>query len=719
VTSASWGAQGDTSANPWQIEPSWSTTTAGFEVLDIERAVLPMVGSARIIYRMGVIDDKLNGVLSSGADPRSWNPATMTAMAPSLLGREIRIQAQVASGWITVFWGQVEYEEDEGWTASVLPSGSRTYHLTDALARTRKWQFQWHAFGGRICRGGAGYNESVGNVVIGNKGSGVTKWNGSNVRQHALPGAGSAWTDEDVIEHALAIARPSGEPLWAVPNTDATTYLAGNCAPIRITSDTTAWDVVSRVANWKQGRGVVYLDWSETPSTDTAVQPLTTSLRCVSPFADDFSRDASAFGGSTLTWPGAVSGGTLISVDLIGDHRAVDGALKLGDPDAFRVDYLESAGEPIEQVVTLSVLDQTLEKRWSTADETALAALAKAKRSGDRWKPVGQRFGIPTGWIGNAGDGNGSAAPPALIMCTDQGIIDTATSVGPLTCRILPDMPILEGYSYAGATPARADGSSTTTETSAPVRKAPLPLVRMSANVYDLADSADIGMTLRIQGSDIWLSAKDDEENGERYFASTSGLSPAFAPTAALVTVAIASDALPVRFARAALGKTETTARRRKTIRHADLALWYATSGAIYDIDSETPSGSGFAPKRGACRTGTGTGILRDDRLALLSRHELACRWYGLPDAAGKPGESRRSASWSLRAFGLGGTFAIVDENGKDAGTVDYPTIGKCVQYLYTNGSKITLNTPITRVRYDHQNGVTTWSTDWQELDFA
>jgi hypothetical protein len=67
----------------------------------------------------------------------------------------------------------------------------------------------------------------------------------------------------------------------------------------------------------------------------------------------------------------------------------------------------------------------------------------------------------------------------------------------------------------------------------------------------------------------------------------------------------------------------------------------------------------------------------------------------------------------------LCGTFDTIDTDGEDAGAITYPTIGKCVQYLYANGSKITLNTPITRCHYDHQAGITTWSTDWQDLDFS
>lgn len=730
-TAPSWNADSATDGATWIVEPSYGVGRSGYEVLDVERVALPQVGTATLRYRMGVIDGKLTGVLSSGATPAAWDPATMTAMAPSLIGKEIRIQqcldpdqADSQREWVTVFWGQVEYEEDHGWPGSTLPSGERIYHLTDALARTRKWFFTKHTFNFVVKNGTVGYNTERGGIVVGNRGANTTMVNGQSVREHVLPGTGTKWNDREVLEHALTITRPSGQPLFAIPNTEAIEYLTQSSGVYAVSRTTSAFEVMSKAADWKHGRGVVALQWEEDVSTASEVQPLTVYLSCSPPFQSSFDFDASYLGGSTLSWPGANFTLTSITVDLIGDSRAVDGSLRLGDPEAFRVDYLESVGDPIETLVTLSVLDGSLAKRWTTADETALAALVATKRGGERWRPVGQRFGLPLTWNGAAADGNGGSLSNALVTTTDLGLVDDAVRVGPLSLRILPDLPILEGYVYTGSTPVKGDGSGTATEDSTPDRRAPLPMSRLASGVYLEANDRDVGLTLKIDGLDIWMYSHDRERDGSRYFADNASLSPSKASTAALITVAIASDSLPVRFATAANGRTEETAKSRKTIRHPGLCLWYASPGAIYELDHETPTTGGYPAKRAACRSSGGAGILRDDRLALCARHIMAARWYGLPTPTNGTGtmqaaESKRSASWQLRCGGLAGGFETVSETGESEGETAYPALGELVRYLYANGSKITLNTPITRIHYDHQQGITTWTTDWQELDFA
>ncbi len=352
VTAASFNASNaapDTDQAYWDIEPMAGGSASGYEVMEVERVCLPQIGRAVLRYRVGVIDGKLVGEQSAGATPAAWDPASMTSLPPSLVGREIRIQQVLdptAEGsdqqWVTVFWGQVEYEEDEGWPGSVLPAGERRYHLTDALARTRKWLIDRHAYSGgtgtaTMRNGPVGYNMQDGDVVRGNRGTTNVIFRGVQVREHVNPGAGSTWTDEDIIEHALAVSRPTGEPSWVVPSSESTDYLNSAAASsIKVDRETSALDVLTKTADWKRGRGVVFLAWEETPSGDTSVEPLRTYLACAPPVIADFSRDVTALGGSTLSWQGATSYGSKIDVDLIGDHRVIDSAFKLGDANQFR-----------------------------------------------------------------------------------------------------------------------------------------------------------------------------------------------------------------------------------------------------------------------------------------------------------------------------------------------------------------------------------------------
>ncbi len=195
-----------------------------------------------------------------------------------------------------------------------------------------------------------------------------------------------------------------------------------------------------------------------------------------------------------------------------------------------------------------------------------MAALAADARASERWRPVGQKFGLPLTWTGTAADGNGGTVAAALIECNDAGVIDTASRVGVAALKILPDLPILEGYVYTGSTPAKADGSSTTAATETPDRRAALALVRDGSDSYSKIDDAAVALTFKISGIDLWMYSKQNEENGTPYFADNAGLTPAAAPTAAVVTVAISSDALPLRMAQVATGKTEDPATRRTTI---------------------------------------------------------------------------------------------------------------------------------------------------------
>jgi hypothetical protein len=160
----------------------------------------------------------------------------------------------------------------------------------------------------------------------------------------------------------------------------------------------------------------------------------------------------------------------------------------------------------------------------------------------------------------------------------------------------------------------------------------------------------------------------------------------------------------------------DPTSRKKGLITHRDHHLWLAHPLAIYDLDRSSGSVSaGFTPKRLAGYTSPG--LLRDDRAALAQLHQLAWAWYG-------PVYTRRSASWSLRDFGFFDTFSAVEgltntPREGDATDMDYPHLGDVVETLFANGTGQTVNTPVTRVAYDNETGVTSWSSEWAELDFV
>jgi hypothetical protein len=91
--------------------------------------------------------------------------------------------------------------------------------------------------------------------------------------------------------------------------------------------------------------------------------------------------------------------------------------------------------------------------------------------------------------------------------------------------------------------------------------------------------------------------------------------------------------------------------------------------------------------------------------------HALACAWYLQP---------RRTATWSLRDCGIFGEFyATTEDGGASLYSIPYPTLGKTVDQLTAGGQTRSLRTPITSIAYDHQAGITTWQTEWQDLEFS
>ncbi len=66
-----------------------------------------------------------------------------------------------------------------------------------------------------------------------------------------------------------------------------------------------------------------------------------------------------------------------------------------------------------------------------------------------------------------------------------------------------------------------------------------------------------------------------------------------------------------------------------------------------------------------------------------------------------------------MRDCGFLTTYALADD-----ATGTFPTLGKVVSTISANGEKHNVFCPITRVAYDNLTGVTSWSTEWSELEY-
>ncbi len=273
---------------------------------------------------------------------------------------------------------------------------------------------------------------------------------------------------------------------------------------------------------------------------------------------------------------------------------------------------------------------------------------------------------------------------------------------------MLSDTCLFESYKYTGATVVRNDAAA---ETANPQRRKPICYVRVAAGRYlDVDATASGSAHISVDHDAIWIIHSGDEGTGTRFFStsSPSNLSSAYDYSKIVLTTALK---MPHRV-RFASGDALTNGKRGK-IYIAGSHLWLASPGAIFDLDMSTLASGGYAARRNAVgASATSPGILRDDRTALALIHALSWAWYGSTS-------THRSASWSLKACGFLPSYSAYSGTtiSGTAADVTYPTIGQVVTTLTANGADQTLNTPVTRVHYDAERGVTSWSTEWHELE--
>lgn len=726
----------------------------GFELLDCDRGALPYVGRARFKLEFGRFSDGLigAGTVSDGG----WDSDTDFLNINDLQGWEVRIQFGTAttdgsdpSDWATGWWGTVEYQEDGGWPGSPIPAGVRYYHCVDGLNRAGRWQMAVHGFHDSSdslettyapVRGAMGYNTPVDRDAITSKNFSPYTWvtsGSATVFCHTHAGRGaSAWTAQTAAEHALASNRPAGEPLFTF---SGDTPLLAGVANWQVKDGDSALDVVTDICRRERGRGLVKVDWTESDPEGA----LTVTLKVYPQLVGDLTYDdPTTTPATTTTVYGATTLATDVAVDLIGDHRGVAEQFKLGDPYQHRFDYLETFGEPIEVLATLAYVDAPLSssldgyalcRRWTTTEQTSFRALTSAsdivKRAAERWRPVYQLHGLRFNWAGLAGDGNAGASVSLTRVdyrCSDSGALSVPSTAAvndtsPPLVKLMSDLPLFEGYDYTTATPTRYDAAAY--DQNAQSRRRMMLLVRKSADRYLTSEQTTARVALECDGQDLWISHSEDQGSTTRFFSDTSAsgataLSAAFNYQQIVLTVGLR---LPhrVRFA----SGDATLGRKRGQLYHKDYHLWIASPGAIWEVDMATGSASaGYAGKRRACAgTTSAPGILRDDRAGLAALHALSWAWYGNGNDPTNP-TVRRSATWALRCCGLLPSFQAYDglsvpTDGSSPTTVAYPQLGELVTTLAANGETHDVNTPVTRIAYDHVTGTTTWSSEWSELD--
>ena len=719
----------------------------GVELDSVERTCLPDVGSAVFHMEFGYINGGQYDTGNVGEADTAWG------LIKNGAGMDVRISiAEPPQGdstgftptWKTIFIGTVVAQEDSPFAGSG-EAGRRTWRCSDLLWRTSRWPMNRHNnYNGTFdihCEGHPGYNFAVQGYyrrVIGNLDADNNYYDpygdlgGLDVhyKAHTFAGIGAAatWTDLQVVNHALVCSRARGEPVLEVTGATSLLDLARFVWPVNDAEP--CWDFINRVLARQRGRGLSFLDWTEDVGAPFNVKP---KITVTAQSYDDIT--ANPPGGSPVVFPGANSNGTSKDVDLTGDQRVVDGGISISKNDTGTCDYLESEGEPLEILVTLSPGDDgTLAKRWNASDEAAFAALPSGKTwlfNSSRWQYVWQRWGIPTDFDWTVKDGNngatsGSAGGHSINwFCNDLGNLQLAATGTPVpsqtnsktVTRIMSDLPLYEGYDYTANSLTRYDGAAQNAELYAPPRLRPLILRNFNrgnaAATYVDSVTAD-GSGLANDDFGV-LIISGDASIGQRPFSGVGGPAAGqFAPEALTLTVGLQLSNR-VRMASAqtdpttALPYVREKAPRRRSLRFPGIFLWLADPSAIWSIYDATINANNQTPKRNAAGGTVSSdgltivpGIIRDDRSKLAQLHALAWSWYSSPRSTGQ---------WQIRGCGLFDDFPL-----EPSGSAPYPPIGAVVHHL-TSSVDYFPNTPITRIRWDVASGVTTWVLDWNELD--
>lgn len=721
---------------------SGTVAQGGFHVRTITRWCIPDEDRAEFYIDTGII----NGFVVA---------------APDLSNKAIRIQViddetfpgtavnlPTSDKWKTIWAGTVIYMKNQAQPGASL-QGRTTYFCAGVLWRTRNWPLDRHSTTSVVhAKGHPGYNVPLHGYfrkVLGNASRAIFAGQDPfgdmagtpNIKDyyqnHSLPidsgGAATPWSDVEVVKHALASSRAKGEPLIQV-NFASDLFNGSYAWPVN--SGDTCWDLLRKICNRQRGRGSVYVAYTDTDGNPLG--PVIISLVSTPSFVIDIVYlTKSAYQDMDLktkvTMKGAALGTDAIDIDINGDHRVVDGAFNYDNRLTSVYDYIDVQGEPIQVLANLNFFGSSLAKRWSPKDETDFGLLTLPyQRIVSRWRAVWRRFGPPTTWDYKVTGEPGGVAKSINYRMDVAGTItntdDPATTRelnSSMTVRILPAMPIYEGWNYSVNPPVRFDNAL---DTFPPPQMPPLILTKGSGNAADgsatWASLAQTGVfNIQVDDYGVYIINGVEDVAGLRVLAT-----PALAPNA-YTDMAIPGINTTVGYnlsdfnvccgvelgARIHIGYANLrptpptnyeTCGKRLLLTINGIHLWLGSPGCIWELDTYRAASATYAA--GLKFGGDVATILRDDRDSLAQIAALAWEYYG---------KIHNPAVWALNDCGFLTSFASA------AGAINYPTIGKLVgKITYTDAAPAAvLNTPITCVHYDHDQMQTTWHTDYVSYD--
>ena len=637
----SWG-------HSWKELPSITGGKAGTTLLRVRRATLPEPDEAVFRFRYGQIDGVEYAKLI--LTPRSF----------------IRVDIDEK----TVFVGFLVAQRTSALPGSSIQAGEVEFHASGILSLLETWKLDRHQCAGlgAIADENPGYN-------IGGRKDRADDGMGLGYYAHDEAGgtyANAYWTDSDAIKHALLCNdAPLIDPV--ISFSDLSGALSSS-QEWQVTDGETVAEFLKRVLNRQRGIGVAFFEFSAEGQNITL-----TVLPSV--------MDSISYNGVTAY--GAGNTGTHCSVDLIGDHR-----LGPNGPASFEIseiqdqgyDAVEVLGERIQVMVSLRS-GEHLDAKWTEDLQTMYDLGPPDDETNNEWQsttaPVFQHYGltVSSGCIADSySSGLGGRFDYA---CGALGEVKQSPNQTPTyLCSILPDLPILAGYSYI-----TGEGEP---ETPGDHPRTPIRVWSYAGgNWTRLNADAETSLNISVKNNTLAITGISGARFGEIY-------------ADVLVTLCVE---LPhrLRMLVTKSGRTFNGRMRKRRVYVSGLSLHLSHHGAVYGSDENgvlyTFDGSQTSPF-----------VLRNDSNEMKVAAAAAKRWYL---------QERRTASWSLHACGLNdGWFSADPETGEQDEGHAWPQLGHVVQSLAAGGETKTIDTPITFIEYNHTTGITSWSTGWSDRDW-
>lgn len=741
----------------------------GYHLQRITRWCLPDEDRAQFYVDTGLVNGvQVDAIDLSGADSGSPGCAVKIQVMDdeSFPNGVDALPTGPGSGWKTFFVGTVIYQQHEQQVGN-SSNGRVTYFCAGVLTRTRNWPMDRHSTDAAPhAKGHPGYNIPLHGwfrKALGNKNSDDNSLDpfgdmaGENgypdisdyYQEHILPldgatASSSLWSDADAVKHALTSSRATGEPLIQV---NLSTGLFGGTFAWEVSPGDTCFDFLRRICNRQRGRGSCFMAYDDGGDPDGNVG---LTLTAYPSFPDTLTYNTvNAYGDLALTKvntiTGAQIGTTAINVDINGDHRITDDGFQYDDRTSSVFDMIVVQGEPIQVLCNLNFFGASLEKRWSATDEATFKAIPAGhifQLVLPRWRQIWRRFGIPSvsGW-GFSVKANPSSSFITIDYDTDNaGSISSAGVPGSteglsstMTVRVLPDLPVYEGWRYdqAGG-PVRFDGAN---DYLPPARMQPVVMLRGDTDASGSAPAwlplHFAGFALQVDDFGFYITHPVEDSTGCRLLANPTDAPNQFKAVETVVSSPVLADVTTtggfdlqklntivglelgtrpcLRLGTGGMSGDYNALGRRMVMTIDGLNLWLGAPGALWELDYLNAGTLNYPP--GLTFTGmsgTKVAVLRDDRDALSFIATLA--WYYF-------GTIHNPGTWTLRDCGLLSSFSDMVR-----GDMPYPQLGQfvgTVTYAGPSGSETfaALKTPISCVDYDNDEGETSWRTDYVQYD--